>query len=282
MAIDTYQSIQNLIISRLYTFNPSDLETGGTLEFLREYADTIANTNDTSTKAAALSTLRNDLLDMSTTDIATLDLQYYRNLADIYLAVEIGAMENVQLDGVTPKTIAATIGFKPLASGDTNLIDAINRIGDISQITLDGTNSPSSLVAAIGTGPLVTTVKTDLISAINSLNTMGSNIIVSDGLTPTNTFYACISSGLTPKPIAVAIYNDAAFLNTPTPTGGPTTSLNELLNGWVKCIAFANQDAALQSTTASDSTCANPVTYTSSGDALSACLGTIIDVLGFH
>jgi hypothetical protein len=284
MTINTYQSVAEFIKSRLYAFDAERLSSGGDLEFLRDYIFSVENTDVIANKVTALQTLREAILALDDSDLTLSDI---RNLIDTFHTTEIGAIEDVKLDGITSKSVASTIGISPteLVSGDNNLVDALNKLGDISFIRLDGVTNATNLAAVIGNGTLVTTVKTDLVSAINSVNTMSTNIIVSTGTPPDKTLYIC---GLNASPADKATPIAIATYVTDVPTN-PTTSTTEILNGWIKCVTFAQRtspqiDTKSTVTTTADgctTDAADVITITSAGDALVKCLGTITDVTSY-
>lgn len=271
MAVNTFVEVQQLIISRLYGFDQTKLSSGGDLEFLRDYIFAIDNATTDQEKTAALQTLRDAILAVDEADVTLSEL---RNLIDIFRASDIGDIDSVKLDGVTSKTIAQTIGAGvTLASGDNNLVDAINKLGDISEIKLDGSTSATNLAAVIGTSALVTSVKTDLISAINSVNAKPSNILVSDGddTTPTRVFFKCSDASTQDHDIAIANYISNAI-------DGEASTAIDILNGWVKCIRYSQEADRWYTTTNGGTTC---IDITSEGDALAQCLGAITDVTSY-
>jgi hypothetical protein len=272
MAVNTFVEIQQLIISRLYGFDQDKLSSGGDLEFLRDYIYTIDNATTDEEKTAALQTLRDAILAVDDADVTLSEL---RNLADIFRASDIGDIDSVKVDGTTSRTVAQTIGTGvTLVSGDNNLVDAINKIGDISTIKLDGSTAATSLAAVIGTAALVTDVKTDLVDAINSVNTMPNNILVSDGIpsAPTKTFSKCTNeNSIGTTKIAIAHYTSNAI------DAAATTKI-EILNGWVKCIKYSQEQSRWFS---SDGTTTPCIDITSEGDALAQCLGAITDVTSY-
>ncbi|MBP9791837.1 MAG: hypothetical protein KBC27_01345 [Rickettsiales bacterium] len=269
MAVNTFVEVQQLIISRLYGFDQIKLSGGGGLEFLRDYIYAIDNATTDEEKTTALQTLRDAILAVDEADVTLSEL---RNLVDIFHASDIGDIDSVKINGVTSTTVAQTIGTGvTLVSGDNNLVDAINKIGDISAIKLDGSTAATSLAAVIGTSALVTDFKTDLISAINSVNTMPSNILVSTGSAASRTFYKCSDATTQDADIAIATYASNAI-------DSVADTKIDILNGWVKCIKYSQETDRWRETTNGGSSC---VDITSEGDALAECLGAITSVTSY-
>jgi hypothetical protein len=248
MAITLYEEVREAIRGRLYLLSSADLAPSGSLYALTFYAGKPALGNND------LQTLRTSLLSVNTTNFTGTT---WRVLSDIFHFTDIGAMSQVKLDGTTSYPVAQTIGYDPLETASkTSLVAAINGIGDISTIKLDGSTAATSIAAAIGTGELKTAVTTSLVGAINSL--IDSSEFANIDIATTSNFYGC-SNGET--------------VNAALDISRPTGTLESVLLKWVECAKFALSTGPGYAPEGDGATC---LTLSSPGDAFAKCLGTIM------
>lgn len=211
--------------------------------------------------------IQNDpyVLDVSTHDVraAVLLLEKtditsseWRALIDIILALDIGNIDKVSLDGSTYKTIAQTIGTDALTTSiKTSLAAAINTAGNIGLLDINGdTTVETDFTSTIGTAALTTSVKTSLVDAINAIATRSDNIITT-GLTA---FYGCTNG----------VQDVTVNLPTSTTEAGVYDKI-------AQCIKYSASTNDLGQATVSGGECTD---ITSRGDALAFCIGSIMTV----
>ncbi|MBP9791833.1 MAG: hypothetical protein KBC27_01325 [Rickettsiales bacterium] len=205
------------------------------------------------------------VLDVSTYDIRSavllleksdLTTSEWRALINIILALDIGNIDEVSLDGSTYKTIAGTIGTDALTTSvKTSLAAAINTAGNVGTLDINGDSTvETDFASTIGTASLTASDKTSLVDALNAIATRSDNIITT-GLTG---FYGC-TSGLQDATISL-------------PTG---TTEAELYDKVAQCIKYSASTNDLGRATVSGGECTD---ITSRGDALAYCIGSIMTV----
>ncbi|MBP9791832.1 MAG: hypothetical protein KBC27_01320 [Rickettsiales bacterium] len=253
MAITLYEEVREAIKARLYLLPSADLALSGSLYPLTFYVGKPALGNND------LQTLRTSLLSVDTTNFTSTT---WRVLGDIFHVTDIGAISSVKLDGTSSYPIAQTIGYDPLETANkASLVNAINGIGDISTIKLDGSTAATSIAAAIGTGTLTTPVKTSLVGAINSL--IDTSEFANINVATTDNFYGC-SNGET--------------LNAALDISRPTDTLESVLLKWVECAKFSLSTGPGYAPEGDGGTC---LPLSSPGDAFAKCLGTIMTAVSY-
>lgn len=253
MPITLYEKAREAIKARFYLLPAADLTPTGQLYPLKFYAGKPALGNND------LQTLRTSLLSADTSNFTSTT---WRVLGDIFHITDIGAMDLVKLDGTNSYPVAQTIGYSPLeTSTTTSLVAAINGIGDVSTIKLDGSTSATSLAAAIGTGTLTTPTTTSLVDAINSL--IDTAEFANIDVTNTDNFYGC-SNGET--------------VNAALDISRPTGTLESVLLKWVECAKFAISNGPGYAPEGDGATC---LSLSSPGDAFAKCLGTMMTAVSY-